>query len=318
MYRSILYSHISAMREWCEDNEIDYLTYWGSAMTNPNADMQNNELRGNAEALELIEALDSCDVIKVLMELCKDDALAERIAALARGYLSGVDADEIAEKVFRSLNAIQIENLWHDSGESYWGYHDITEVAFEMIGDEVDCFVKMMHRYKNLGMKKEEKEYCKGIIAGLFQYGESGSNEFHNEVPDDPYIHAENILYNWKQNSTAEDGDEIQAFYDSFFINEVDSRMKILVDADACPVKQIVVRLAGQKDIPVTMLFDTSHDYTDGYSKVISVDQGTDSVDFALMALLNPGDVVVTQDYGLGQRRKSYKPKRAHIYEREH
>jgi len=47
------------------------------------------------------------------------------------------------------------------------------------------------------------------------------------------------------------------------------------------------------------MLFDTSHDYTDGYSEVISVDQGTDSVDFALMALLNPGDVVVTQDYGL-------------------
>ena len=35
--------------------------------------------------------------------------------------------------------------------------------------------------------------------------------------------------------------------------------MDILVDADACPVKEIIVRLAKKKNIPVTMLIDTSH-----------------------------------------------------------
>jgi len=75
--------------------------------------------------------------------------------------------------------------------------------------------------------------------------------------------------------------------------------MQILVDADSCPVKQIIVRLAKQRDIPVTMLFDTAHEYSDGYSEVIIVDKQADSVDFALMLLLNRGDVVVTQDYGL-------------------
>ncbi|MDR1689196.1 MAG: YaiI/YqxD family protein [Clostridiales bacterium] len=75
--------------------------------------------------------------------------------------------------------------------------------------------------------------------------------------------------------------------------------MQILVDADACPVKQIVVRLAKQRNIPVTMLIDTSHELSDGYSKVITVDKAADSVDYALMGLLNRSDIVVTQDFGL-------------------
>jgi len=75
--------------------------------------------------------------------------------------------------------------------------------------------------------------------------------------------------------------------------------MQILVDADACPVKQIIVRLAKQHGIPVTMLTDTSHELNDGYSAIITVDTQADSVDYALMGLLTREDIVVTQDYGL-------------------
>ena len=75
--------------------------------------------------------------------------------------------------------------------------------------------------------------------------------------------------------------------------------MRILVDADACPVKEIIVSLAKQRNIPVIMLIDTSHQLNDGYSKVITVDKHADSVDYALMGLLAREDIVVTQDYGL-------------------
>ena len=71
------------------------------------------------------------------------------------------------------------------------------------------------------------------------------------------------------------------------------------MDADACPVKQIIVRLAKQRKIPVTMLCDTAHELNDGYSTVITVDKQADSVDYALMALLTREDIVVTQDFGL-------------------
>jgi uncharacterized protein YaiI (UPF0178 family) len=73
----------------------------------------------------------------------------------------------------------------------------------------------------------------------------------------------------------------------------------ILVDADACPVKPIIIRLAKLRQIPVVMFIDTSHKLNDGYSLVITVDKAADSVDFALMGMLTKGDVVVTQDYGL-------------------
>ena len=75
--------------------------------------------------------------------------------------------------------------------------------------------------------------------------------------------------------------------------------MKILVDADACPVKEVIVKTARRFKLPVTMLIDTAHELRDGYSEVVTVDKARDSVDFALMRLLDSADIVVTQDFGL-------------------
>jgi hypothetical protein len=75
--------------------------------------------------------------------------------------------------------------------------------------------------------------------------------------------------------------------------------MQILVDADACPVKQIIISIAKESKIPVTMLIDTAHKLNDDYSRIITVDTQSDSVDFALMGLLTCDDIVVTQDFGL-------------------
>ena len=75
--------------------------------------------------------------------------------------------------------------------------------------------------------------------------------------------------------------------------------MTIRVDADACPVKTIIVREAKKRKIPVTMVIDTSHELNDGYSDVIVVDKGADSADIKLINLTNPGDLVVTQDFGV-------------------
>ncbi len=75
--------------------------------------------------------------------------------------------------------------------------------------------------------------------------------------------------------------------------------MQILVDADACPVKDIIIRIAKRYKIPVTMIIDTSHELRDSYCMIITVEKGSDSVDLAIMRLLTKDDLVVTQDYGL-------------------
>ncbi len=75
--------------------------------------------------------------------------------------------------------------------------------------------------------------------------------------------------------------------------------MRILVDADACPVKEIILNHAMKRKSELFMYIDTSHVYDDGYSKVIMVDKGFDSADFKIMNDCTRGDLVVTQDYGL-------------------
>jgi uncharacterized protein YaiI (UPF0178 family) len=75
--------------------------------------------------------------------------------------------------------------------------------------------------------------------------------------------------------------------------------MKILVDADACPVKDIILKHARSRQLRVMMFIDTSHELNDGYSEVIMVDKGRDSADFALISRTEKGDVVVTQDFGV-------------------
>lgn len=75
--------------------------------------------------------------------------------------------------------------------------------------------------------------------------------------------------------------------------------IRILVDADACPVKQIIVKAAREHGVPVLMFIDTSHVLNDGYSEVITVDKSADSVDIALANRASRGDIVVTQDYGV-------------------
>ena len=75
--------------------------------------------------------------------------------------------------------------------------------------------------------------------------------------------------------------------------------MRILVDADACPVKNIIIEVAKEYNLDVYMYFDSSHEYNDDYSKVIIVDKSKDSVDINILNNMIKEDIVVTGDYGL-------------------
>ena len=75
--------------------------------------------------------------------------------------------------------------------------------------------------------------------------------------------------------------------------------MKILVDADACPVVRLVEKTAEKYGIPVILLCDTNHILKSDYSEIRVISAGADAVDIALANLCKCGDVAVTQDYGV-------------------
>lgn len=75
--------------------------------------------------------------------------------------------------------------------------------------------------------------------------------------------------------------------------------MRILIDGDGCPVVNGTIALAREYTLECVIFCDTAHRMERDGARTIVVDKGADSVDFALVNEVHPGDIVVTQDYGL-------------------
>ena len=75
--------------------------------------------------------------------------------------------------------------------------------------------------------------------------------------------------------------------------------MKLVIDADGCPVVALAVKTAEKYGVRCVLVCDTAHTFSDVPAEIITVSQGADSADFRIVNLLDAGDIVVTQDYGL-------------------
>lgn len=75
--------------------------------------------------------------------------------------------------------------------------------------------------------------------------------------------------------------------------------MRILIDADGCPVTRICVKVAAEFKVKCVIFCDTAHEFNHISTETVTVSQGADSADFALANRAEPGDIVVTQDFGL-------------------
>ena len=75
--------------------------------------------------------------------------------------------------------------------------------------------------------------------------------------------------------------------------------MTVFIDADGCPVVDITVMLSKQAGVDPVIVCDTSHVFEKEGAKTITVSKGNDSADFVLVNMIQKGDIVVTQDYGL-------------------
>lgn len=75
--------------------------------------------------------------------------------------------------------------------------------------------------------------------------------------------------------------------------------MRIIVDADACPGREIIEKAAQKNCIEVIMYCDINHILKSDYSKIVYVDSGFQSVDMKIANEAKKGDIVVTQDFGV-------------------
>ena len=78
--------------------------------------------------------------------------------------------------------------------------------------------------------------------------------------------------------------------------------MKIIIDADASPVKNEIIQLAEQFQLEVVLVSSIAHysfeEHPD-FVQVVYVEKGADRADFKIVQLAEKDDIIVTQDYGL-------------------
>ena len=98
--------------------------------------------------------------------------------------------------------------------------------------------------------------------------------------------------------------------------------MTILIDADGCPVVDLTLQIAKQFSVPVIILCDTSHQIEREGAQTLVFDKGADSVDFALVNRVKPGDIVVTGlrpcEYVPCQARTGAESERFGVHRRQH
>lgn len=76
--------------------------------------------------------------------------------------------------------------------------------------------------------------------------------------------------------------------------------VKVVVDADACPVKPEIIQTAAAFQVEVLMVasFDHRLEAAPGV-RIVQVDRSDQSVDIYIANHIAPHDVLVTQDFGL-------------------
>lgn len=75
--------------------------------------------------------------------------------------------------------------------------------------------------------------------------------------------------------------------------------MKIVIDADACPVIDITLSMAKERNTECIIVCDNAHFIERENITTVVVDKGADSADIKIANTVTKGDIVVTQDYGL-------------------
>lgn len=75
--------------------------------------------------------------------------------------------------------------------------------------------------------------------------------------------------------------------------------MRVLIDGDASPVKEICINVCQKYEICCIIYLDYAHEYSSSYAKIIYCDKGKDSVDLKIGNDCKKDDIVITQDYGL-------------------
>ncbi|MEW6418658.1 MAG: hypothetical protein AB1480_11120 [Nitrospirota bacterium] len=149
---------------------------------------------------KILNKISGEEALEILIRLAeKDPKIAKQIKKEAEQILKRIDIEEICKDVFLALDGIDVKELWVRSGPSRYGYSSPEDMAVEMMEEEMEPFNKEVIKYLELGMAKEAKLYCMGVLKGIYQYVQESKSEFKDWAKGVPEECFGYLLREWKK-----------------------------------------------------------------------------------------------------------------------
>jgi hypothetical protein len=163
----------------------------------------NLEGKSGAGVLDRLESAEAASVLKMLLE--RHSELRSEAEAIARGLLTEISPFSVADDVENAVLQFDYDDLNSRAGSHSWGYVEPSEAAQELLDEAVEPFVSDMKRYLEMKLEAPARQFCHGIVLGLYRVRDSG-NDILGWAPDFPGETAANVLEVWSERGAAEGG----------------------------------------------------------------------------------------------------------------
>ena len=156
---------------------------------------------------DILKQLTPEQALKVVRRLYERNVdVRQAVMEEANSVLEAINCDETAEEVFFTLDSIDVQDLWNNSGARRDGYISPDEAAIEMVEDELEPFFDQVRRYHQLRMFPQEQTYCMGVLQGIYRFDQESKSQFKDWAIDIPIECFGYLLGEWRkdcQSSTA-------------------------------------------------------------------------------------------------------------------
>jgi hypothetical protein len=153
-----------------------------------------------SEMKKFIQSLSVDEAARVLKDMLDNDAkLLKTVYETAIKIAGDVDTDTIMNKVFNSLDNLDMDDLSGRAGRTRYGYTEPSDAAWELFEEALDPFIYEMKKNHQRGLSVIAKIYCIGIIKGLWEYDRGSSSDLSDWLEDAPGEYIDTVVNEWKK-----------------------------------------------------------------------------------------------------------------------
>lgn len=163
---------------------------------------------------KILDKISPEEARQILRHLAKKEpTIARKIKEEAERLLKKIDGEKVCADVYLSLDGIEVEELWDRSGPGRHGYSSPEEMAVEIMEEELEPYNDQVTKYLEMGMAKEARLYCMGVLKGIYKYARESKSEFKGWAADVPEECFGYLLEEWKRKTkNKNDIGEMNAF----------------------------------------------------------------------------------------------------------